>query len=165
MRQFIFSLLIAGLSTGLHAQDGLAYRASLPTLGDGVQLSRYSTQPAQPAREIAEPLDAIVRINYPRGTVDTVGDAMRHTLIRTGYQLVDANTLAPQARSFLTLPLPESHRALGPYSVDTILQTLLGSAWQLRHDDVTRTVAFGLANREPLRPSIADLPSHESAQP
>lgn len=110
----------------------------------GVSLGRYTTQSAVPTPEIAEPLRAMVRIHFPRSLVTSVGDAMRHTLMRTGYRLDEAAVSLPGAQEFLALPLPESQRAMGPYTVETILQTLLGPAWVVVQNPVHRSVSFEL---------------------
>lgn len=106
------------------------------------QVGRYTTQPAAPAPDIDQPLRAVVRISYPRGLVISIGDALGHTLMRSGYRLETPSQLSPQARDFLQLPLPESQRVLGPYRVHAVLQTLLGPAWRLERDETTRTVRF-----------------------
>ena len=112
---------------------------------DQVQVGRYTTQSAQPTAELAEPLSVNAQLNFPRQTVSTVGQALDYTLIRTGYRMVDPMALSDQARSFLNLPLPESQRRMGPYSVRTILQILLSQTWTLNTDAISRQVWFELA--------------------
>ncbi|PKO29435.1 MAG: hypothetical protein CVU36_12325 [Betaproteobacteria bacterium HGW-Betaproteobacteria-9] len=112
--------------------------------GDQVQVGRYTTQSAQPPTELAEPMNVYAQLTFPRQAVETVGQAIDYTLMRTGYRLVDIEALGGSARRFLSLTLPESQRSMGPYQVKTILQTLLGSAWTLRTDPVTRQVWFEL---------------------
>ena len=104
------------------------------------------------------------------GTGDgaTVGQALDYTLIRTGYRMVDPEALSDQARSFLNLPLPESQRRMGPYSVKTLLQVLLGNAWALRSDPISRQVWFELegSGSAPAAP-VAAVPEQtvQPAQP
>lgn len=112
---------------------------------DQVQIGRYSTQASEPPAELADPLAVFAQLSYPRQAVESVGAALNYTLMRTGYQLADLDTLTPAARAFLQLPLPESQRRMGPYQVKTILETLIGSAWTLHTDPVTRTVWLTLA--------------------
>jgi type IV pili sensor histidine kinase/response regulator len=133
--------------------------------GDQVQVGRYTTQSAQPAAELAEPLSVYAQLNFPRQTVATVGQALDYTLIRTGYRMVDPEALSDHARSFLNLPLPESQRRMGPYSVRTLLQVLLGNAWTLRSDPISRQVWFELDGTEtaPATP-VAAVPE-QTAQP
>ena len=79
-----------------------------------MQVGRYTTTVAAPPEAAARPLDVYVQLSYPRQTVQTVGDAVRHTLLRTGRRLVEPSALAPQAAHLLNLPQPESQRDVGP---------------------------------------------------
>jgi conjugative transfer region protein (TIGR03748 family) len=135
-------LLIAGIASlhlAAHAQS------QSPAAGDAVQLGRYTTADPTPAASVANPLSVIATVSFPRGYVQTVGDAVRHLLARTGYQLVEEAQLDDSARALLRLPLPESHRQLGPYRVDAMLQALLGDAWRVQVDALTRSVRFAAA--------------------
>lgn len=105
------------------------------------QVGRYTVTDAQPPKELANPLAVIATISFPRAQVQTVGEALAYLLLRTGYGL-DQAKLNETARHVLTLPLPESHRRLGPYRVDDIVRTLIGQAWTLRVDGMVRSVAF-----------------------
>lgn len=120
--------------------------AELPlgvVLADGqMQVGRYTTTVATPAGQAADPLDVFVRLSYPRQTVSTVGDALRHTLLRTGWRLVETSALTPQAAHLLGLPLPESQRSLGPYKARTILEVLTGPSWRWHEDPIQRLVWF-----------------------
>lgn len=115
--------------------------------GDGMRIARYTTAKAAPVMQASEPMAVMARISFPRQTVRSVGDAVHHTLLRTGWTL-DENTLTSDARAVLTLPLPDSHRVLGPYEVRTILQVLLGRSWAWCEDPVRRTVTFTLKDGE-----------------
>ena len=68
----------------------------------------------------------------------SVGDAMRHVLLRSGYRLCDA----PEAATLYALPLPAAHLRLGPLMLRDALLTLAGPAWELSVDDLTRQVCF-----------------------
>lgn len=117
-------------------------RPSPPELDGAMQVGRYTTASAEPAAEVSDPLAVQARLTYPRQTVRSVGDAIDHTLLRTGWRLVSPSALEPDAARFLHLPLPESQRTLGPYRVRTILNVLLGSTWQWHEDPVQRLVWF-----------------------
>lgn len=110
-----------------------------------VVLSRYTTTAADPPAELAEPLQVVVSLSYPRSTVATVGDAVRHTLVRTGYRLAEAEALLPEVVAFLRLPLPESQRQIGPYRVLSVLDVLGGSAWVWHSDPRKRLVWLSAA--------------------
>src|SRR3546814_8427606 len=68
----------------------------------------------------------------------SVGDAMRHVLLRSGYRLCDA----AEAATLYALPLPAAHLRLGPLLLRDALLTLAGPAWELSVDAVTRQVCF-----------------------
>ncbi len=134
--RILFGLLIAACAASANAD----YTST------EVQWSRYSIASLAPKEEEANPLAVIVSVTFPRGNVHTVGDAIRHLLVRTGYSLEDGQ-LDPLGARLLSLPLPESHRALGPYRVDSMLGVLLGKSWELQVDDVRRSVSFVSAKR------------------
>lgn len=106
------------------------------------QLARYSVAVAAPAADAGNPLNVVATVSFPRAQVQTVGEAITHLLARTGYSLVPTAGLSDPARQLLAMPLPESHRRLGPYRVADMLRTLLGDSWALSVDHVGRTVAF-----------------------
>lgn len=130
-----------------------------------MQLGRYSTAVAAPPAQVAQPLEALVRLSYPRQTVRTVGDALDHTLARSGWRLVSASALEPQAAHLLTLPLPDSQRTLGPYTVRTVLEVLTGTPWQWHEDAVQRLAWFTLrAEYRPAPPSVATQLDPDAAE-
>lgn len=146
--------------TGLTCTGALA-QTTTPD-GSQVQVGRYTTQAGAPTESLADPLSVYAQLSYPRQTVNTVGDAMAHTLVRTGFRLVPAEALDEGARNFLALPLPESQRRMGPHRVSDLLKTLLGPAWQLHSDPVTRQVWFTRSatagNPAPQAPKAAAAP-------
>jgi conjugative transfer region protein (TIGR03748 family) len=107
-----------------------------------LRLARYTTQSGSLDPQTGQPLAVVATVSFPRGQIRSVGDAVTHLLARTGYALVPAAQLDDSARRFLELPLPESHRRLGPYRVDEMLQVLLGDAWSLEVDPLQRSVRF-----------------------
>lgn len=127
-------LLLAGLCS--------AQTPPLQDAGGEVVLGRYSTQSGEPPPDAAEPLDVVAQVSFPRATVRTIGDALHHVLMRTGYTLVEPSELTPEAASFLTLPLPESQREIGPYRVTKIVDVLLGGTWRWHRDPLRRRLWF-----------------------
>jgi type IV pili sensor histidine kinase/response regulator len=111
--------------------------------GRSVVLGRYSSSSASPPDDLLEPIDAVVSITFPRQTVSTIRQAIDFTLLRSGYRFDDSR-LDDAARYFLALPLPESQRQLGPYSLMTILRVLMGSAWQPAVNRQYRSVVIAL---------------------
>jgi type IV pili sensor histidine kinase/response regulator len=129
------------------------------TLDDGqMQVGRYTTMAADLPEVAARPLDVYAQLNFPRQVVQTVGDAIRYTLMRTGWRLVDQGALQPQAARLLDLPLPESQRTVGPYRVRTVLQVLTGQSWTWHEDQVQRQVWFSTDAGE-IGSSVSDLGS------
>ncbi|MDU0574622.1 PilL N-terminal domain-containing protein [Pseudomonas aeruginosa] len=90
-------------------------------------------QPAQ--RDL---LRQAVEITIPPTLNATVGDAMRHVLLRSGYRLCDGT----EAAVLYALPLPAAHLHLGPLLLRDALLVLAGPAWALSVDDRTREVCF-----------------------
>ncbi len=148
MKQGFFLGLIAMVMMGQTAWA----QTRLVDGGEQLQVGRYTTQSAQPPAELSDPLSVYAQLNFPRQAVATVGQALDYTLMRTGYRLVDIEALGDRARRFLSLPLPESQRRVGPYSVKNILEILLGSAWTLKTDPISRQVWFELDAVEPSSP-------------
>jgi len=107
-----------------------------------VQVARYTTLASIPSEADAEPLAVVAKVHFPRPAVNTVGDAVRHLLLRTGYQLVNEDRLDERVRAVLALRLPDNQRVLGPYRVDAMLGVLLGRPFRLVADPASRTVAY-----------------------
>lgn len=128
-----------------------------------VVLNRYSTASTEPPAELLEPLEVVAALSFPRQTVNTIGDALSYTLLRTGYRLIAPASIPQEARDYLALPLPESQRQIGPYKARLILGALMGTAWQLRTDPLTRVVWIEPAGAYAHR--IAGRPSTGSATP
>ena len=92
---------------------------------------------------VAEPaqrnlMQQIVDITIPPTLDATVGDAMRHALLRSGYRLC----ASAQATVLFQLPLPAADLHLGPLTLREALLTLAGPAWDLSVDDAFRCVCF-----------------------
>lgn len=127
-------------------------------LADGnkrLQLGRYTTAEALPQPHLNEPLALVAQLTFPHEQVTTVGEAIEYTLLRTGYALVDSQSLTSDARRFLGLPLPEAQRTLGPFSVQDVLNVLVGTAWRWHTDHITRRVWFTPA--ESVAPAITAI--------
>lgn len=107
-----------------------------------LQVARYTTLASMPSEADAAPLAVVAKVHFPRPTVNTVGDAVRHLLLRTGYQLVAEDSLDGRVRAVLALRLPDNQRVLGPYRVDAMLGVLLGRPFRLAADPASRTVTY-----------------------
>jgi type IV pili sensor histidine kinase/response regulator len=108
---------------------------------DHVRLARYTVAEPVPAAAVVDPLTVVATVHFPREQVRTVGDAVDYLLLRTGYRVASAD---PAATTLLALPLPESHRVLGPYPARAVLQVLLGAPYNVTASPVDRTLAITL---------------------
>lgn len=108
---------------------------------DELAVARYSTVRAVPTVAQQDPLAASVRTTLPPSVV-RVGDAIAALLARSGYRLADSQAAGPDRETLLSLPLPESHRDLGPMPLRLALTTLAGPAFVMVEDPVHRLVSF-----------------------
>jgi conjugative transfer region protein (TIGR03748 family) len=106
-----------------------------------VQIGRYSLLSAIPTEAQADLLTATVTVQFPE-RIQSVGDAVRYLLQRSGYRLANAEAIDPEAMALLSLPLPAVHRTLGPLTLQQALQTLAGPTFRLVLDPVHRLIAF-----------------------
>lgn len=111
---------------------------SLPAPMPVVRYDRYTLVEliAQPAQR--DLMQQIVEITIPPTFDATVGDALHHVLLRSGYRLC----ASAEATALYTLPLPAAHLHLGPLTLRDALLTLAGPAWDLFVDDAFRQVCF-----------------------
>lgn len=117
----------------------VALVCAVPTAnaGDDLRVARYTTVADNELRDL-DPLAVVVQIQFPREFVTTVGDALSYLLQRSGYTL---STADKDAEHLLGLPLPESHRAIGPKKVHNIARTLVGDAYGLCINAKSRKVS------------------------
>ena len=109
-----------------------------PSLIPVARYGRYTLVEMVPEPAQRDLLRQVIEISIPPILDASVGDALRHVLLRTGYRLCDA----PDAASLFTLPLPAAHLRLGPLPLRDALLVLAGSAWELSVDDASRSVCF-----------------------
>ena len=99
---------------------------------------RYTLVELVPEPAQRDLLQQAVEVSIPPMLDASVGDAMRHVLLRSGYRLCDA----AEAATLYALPLPAAHLRLGPLMLRDALLTLAGPAWELSVDDLRRQVCF-----------------------
>ncbi len=109
-----------------------------------MQVARYSIIAPVATASQADPLQTMVAIRFPEPHITTVGDAMQYLLRHSGYHLAEAKAADPTMARLLNHLLPKVHRQLGPMSLQTVLSTLAGSAYQIVVDPVNRLIAFDL---------------------
>lgn len=106
-----------------------------------VQVGRYSLMAAIPTEAQTDLMATTVTVQFPEH-IQSVGEALRYLLQRSGYRLATAEAIDPEARALLSLPLPAVHQTLGPLTLQQALQTLAGPTFQLVQDPVHRLIAF-----------------------
>ena len=111
---------------------------------DGIyRIGRYTTIDPVATSQQSDVLSVVVNANFPDQS-ETVGDAIRNVLERSGYRLAAFEASDPNLPILLDLPLPLVHHRLGPIMIDNALMTLAGPAWDLVVDPVHRLVSFEL---------------------
>lgn len=103
-----------------------------------VRYGRYTLVELAPTAAQRNLLLQVVDVAVPDTLHATVGDALRHVLQRSGYQLCSG----PQTDALNALALPAAHYQLGPIVLRDALLTLAGPAWELHTDDGARRVCF-----------------------
>ncbi len=116
-----------------------------------VRYGRYTLVELAPTSAQRDLLQQVIDVTIPNTRAATVGDALRHVLDRSGYQLCASPDIAPLS----TLPLPAAHYRLGPVPLRDALLTLAGPAWELQVDDSARRVCFARATAPSPAPSAA----------
>lgn len=104
-----------------------------------VRQGRYTLVEVTPRADQRDLLAQIVEISIPSTANPTVGDAVRHVLLRSGFRLC---TQTDDLAILLSLPLPAAHLQLGPLFLRDALATLVGPAWAMEEDAQMREVCF-----------------------
>ena len=108
-----------------------------------VQVGRYSVLRALPTAAQADLLSTTITVRFPE-RIQTVGEAVRYLLQRSGYRLADDHVANFVTADLLGLPLPAVHRNLGPIMLRQALETLVGPVFRLVQDPVHRLISFEL---------------------
>jgi type IV pili sensor histidine kinase/response regulator len=120
---------------------GIGTVASVNLQANDTQVGRYSLLAATPTEGQAELLATTVTVRFPE-RIQTVGEAVRYLLQRSGYRLATPDSIGPDTVALFALPLPAVHRNLGPMTLRDALETLAGPAFHLVQDSVHRLVSF-----------------------
>ena len=143
----------------------IIYPEPEPTLIPVARYGRYTLVEMVPEPAQRDLLRQVIEISIPPILDASVGDALRHVLLRTGYRLCDAT----EATALYALPLPAAHLRLGPLPLRDALLALAGPAWELSVDDASRAVCFTRVTtaRAPSASPIpaAPAPSAPAAEP
>ena len=120
---------------------------------DEIQVGRYSTLPPVATTAQTDLLAAIITVQIP-DSVQTVGDAVRYLLLRSGYRLLAEEARPADTVDLLALPLPAVHRAFGPIALRHALEMLAGPTFRLAQDPQHRLISFDLC---PLAQGVSQI--------
>ncbi|MCJ7956900.1 MAG: PilL N-terminal domain-containing protein [Pseudomonas sp.] len=104
-----------------------------------LRYGRYTLVSTEPTTEQRNLLAQIVDVSIPSNLDPSVQDALQYVLLRSGYALCPVTA---SVKVLFTRPLPAAHYRLGPIPLRRALQVLVGPAWQLTTDEVSRSVCF-----------------------
>lgn len=107
-----------------------------------VRYGRYTLVNTAPETEQRDLMAQIIDVNIPANMKPTVRDAMQYVVNRSGYSLCGPEQ--GHVNILFTRPLPAAQYKLGPMSLRNTLQVLAGPAWQVKVDEVMRSVCFVL---------------------
>lgn len=120
--------------------------ANNPTQDEPISVGRYSKVFNSPSAEQLNPLRVVVKTKIPQ-SIKTVGETIDYLLIRSGYTLLERDRMSMEAQNLLSLNLPAVHRKIGPLTLDVMLKALIGDAFEMVVDPVTRKITFELTSK------------------
>lgn len=146
------ALLIAGCTTSSITPPTISSvpEAHAQPLPEGwipvTRYGRYTLVELSPEIAQQDLLLQVIDVSMPTSSPVTVGDALHHMLLHSGYALCESD---PAAEALYDLPLPAAHIQLGPLFLRDALLTLAGPAWQLQVNDIARRVCFTSRSEAP----------------
>ena len=161
IRSYRSCLLLAALAAGCATPPApspvpaeVAVPAPEPEYVPVVRYGRYTLVELTPTAAQQDLLLQVVDVSIPGTLHASVGDALRHVLQRSGYQLCSGG----DTDALGSLPLPAAHHHLGPLQLRDALLTLAGPARTLHVDHSTRSVCFSQPHAMPAEaaPAIAE---------
>lgn len=105
--------------------------------GAEIRINRYTLQKASPTTAQTDLLSAVIETQFP-AQVKTVGEAIDFALLRSGYTRLEVS----EAEDVMALPLPHSHRVVGPLDLRTTIQTIAGQTLELQENPHERKIWF-----------------------
>ena len=120
---------------------GICSVASENLQANELQIGRYTLYAATPTEAQVDLLATTITIQFPE-RIQTVGEAVRYLLQRSGYRLATAKSIEPDTTQLFALPLPAVHQNLGPMTLRDALETVAGPAFNLAQDPVHRLITF-----------------------
>lgn len=117
------------------------------------RVNRYSLHELTAESNQVDLLSSVIETRFPP-FVETVGTAIDYVLHRSGYKHIATEEI----ESTLELPLPESHRSIGPVDARTAVRTIVGQTWKLYEDSGQRILWFqraGVDSEKFIQPPVA----------
>jgi len=102
---------------------------------------RYTRVSQKPLPEQIDLLSVNISTTIPR-SLKTVKEAVEFLLMRSGYTLLDLSEQSSPTNIMMSNTLPESHRQIQTMSLRRALSMLAGSAFELRENNVYRTIMY-----------------------
>lgn len=168
IRSYRCCLLLAALAAGCATPPApspvpveVAVQAPGPEYVPVVRYGRYTLVELTPTTDQQDLLLQVVDVSIPGTLHASVGDALRHVLQRSGYQLCSGG----DTDALGSFPLPAAHYHLGPLQLRDALLTLAGPARALHIDHSTRRVCLSQSHATPAEsaPAIADSVPRQGA--
>ena len=128
------------VETGPRRRDG---DSPISRIGDSRRVGRYSQLSTVPSPGQADPLQTVISVTFPQDIV-TIGAALHHVLVRSGWQIASHEASDPTFASLAALMLPAAQRTLGPITLIDALAVLCGEAYTIVVDPVHRLIACEL---------------------
>ena len=149
-RYYRSCLLMAALAAGCATPPAPSpvpdeVAAPAPEYVPVVRYSRYTLVELTPTADQQDLLLQVVDVSIPGTLHASVGDALRHVLRRSGYQLCSGGA----TDALGSLPLRAAHHHLGPLQLRDALLTLAGPARTLHADHTARHVCFSQPHTTP----------------
>ncbi len=119
---------------------------TFPGYAENVRVGRYSSINPVATEQQSNLLSVVVTISF-NAHINSVGEAINHLLLRSGYHLASLKASDPMLPVLLDAPLPHTHKKIGPITIENALHMLAGSAWALVVDPVHRLVSFELVEK------------------
>jgi len=106
-----------------------------------IKTDRYTSVSQEPLPEQIDLLSISISTTIPRQFL-TVKDSIEFLLMRSGYKLLDLSEQSLPTQMMMSNELPESHRKIQTMTLRAALAMLAGASFELRENDVYRTVMY-----------------------
>lgn len=134
-KQYLFagfiSIAASVVPLGVYSQEAL----------EKVRVNRYTLADIEPTPSQLDLMSVIVDIEFS-SSVETVGEAIQELLSSHGFKLGEISAGNYSQYVLYLLPLPETHRQLGPLRLEAVLQVLGGEGFKLVINPITREVSY-----------------------